>query len=302
MQTIRRLKAFHGTENDGDAQPELPFEMVDKIYSYSEALSLCILSMTCKKMLIRRPNEKDLDAAIRLRAGKRLCDRLNTYAGGLAYAIMDVLQDDKIYLAGEFLFNCFSNSIKVDTIDIIIRISMTQGSALPSLFAMSEVIKKMQIAFDNISQSCYLESEEKPSEDLKWMGVARCCLLRLNDLKFRILVMNSHDFLRDCELDIYCMLKRLYRFSLFECSLGGDSFTGNKLSDKMKKIGKTRNNLFESRMDELEQEYDNYDSLSEGYTFKRLKEENKCMMRQVRTSLSVTADRYKALGYHIEEK
>jgi len=302
MQTVRRLKPFNASLNDGDAQPELPFEMVDKIYSYLEALSLCILSMTCKKMSNRRPNEKDLEMALKLRAKERLLERLNGVSNGLGEALTHVLEEGNVYMTGEFLFNCVIKSAEVDTVDIVIKTSVTDGDRLRTFSLMHKLLIKMDKAFRKRSLSCSLKSEDKPSVELKCMGVLRCCLVTAHNLNIRVIVMNSHDFFQSRELDIQCMLKRLYKFSLFECCYDGSSFYVNKMANKLKKIGKTRNGLFENRMGELEQEYDNYDALPEGYTFKKLEEENKCLMRQVRSSLSVVANRYKALGYHIEEK
>jgi len=302
MQTMRRLKPFNGTWCNGDAQLALPFETMEEIYSYADTLSLCVLAMTCKQALRLRPAEEEMEMALQLRAKERLFYRLNAHANGLAEALTSVLEEGSVYMTGEFLSNCLIQSFNVDTVDIIAKVPTRNGRAMHSLFVAVKLLEKIYNAMDTQELDYSMEGEDQPSEELRNMGVLRCYQTMVCDLNIRVLVLNSYDSSTERDMPIQSMLKRVYRFSPFECYYDGQSFCANEMKDRMKKIGKTRNKLLENKLRSFENDYGDCEGLPEDYSLEKMKEKNDCMIRQARTSLSVVSNRYKELGYHIEEK
>jgi hypothetical protein len=276
--------------------------MVYEIYSHANALSLCTLAMTCKKMMTRRPHEKDLEMALNLRTRERLLEKLDKYQNGLGVALTSVLREGEIYMAGEFLFNCLLRSTEVNTLDIIIKASVRNNDRLDTLSIMHNALLRMRKALRKQSLDLYLDSEHEPSVELKCMGVLRCCLINAWDLKIRVILMNSYDVFENKDLAIQGMLKKYYKFSLFECCYDGSSLDVNNMADKLKKIGKTRHHIFERRLRDMEHQYDEFEDLYDDDTLKEMEEDNNRLIALVRSSLSATSDRYKELGYHIKDE
>lgn len=299
---MRRLKAFHGTQDDGDAQPELPFEMLDKIYSYFEALSLCILSMTCKQMSNRRPHKRDLELALKLRAKERLLQRLDGYSHGLAKALTSVLQEGFNYMTGEFLSHCLIQSLNTNSVDIVSILPVVRGMPMDQNYVgifSSHLVKN---AIDRQGSEWSMTDNDQLTEELRQGGVLKCYHVRVCELTIRILVLDGYDFLKEKKISIQSILKRLYRFSPFECCYDGESFCVNEMTDKMNKIGKTRHKFLENKLRALEDNYDILDDPSHPYSLQRIQKENAELMAQARSSLANVISRYKALGYHIEDK
>jgi hypothetical protein len=302
MQTIRRLKSFRNASHDGDAQRELPFEMIEKIYSYACNLSLCILSMTCKRALVARPTEKELELALQVRAKERLLARLDAYGSGLAEALTNVLSEGNTVMAGEFLLHCLVSSFSPDTLDIITTESLGDGRPMHSLLVGARLLQRIYDGIHAQSLSYSMESEDQPSEELRSVGVLRCYKTMVQDLSIRVLVMDNYDSARDRVMSVQSTLKRLYRFSPFECAYDGKSFCASKMRDKMKKIGRTRHQLLEDKLRALEDNYDLLDDLSDNYSKQRIQEENGRLIEEARTSLANLSSKYRALGYTIKEK